>query len=397
MHRRHHTTTQGTASKGANQMTKLHRLYAEYGQSAWLDNLTRGYLTGGELARLIDAGIRGVTSNPTIFAKAMSSSEDYDAQFRTLSEGGMSTTDAYWTMAVDDIRDALTLLRPLYDQTGGQDGFVSVELSPDLARDTAGSIEAARALHARIDEPNLFVKIPATAEGVPAIRRMIAEGRSTNITLIFSLGRYDDVLEAYLDGLEELARNEPGRELSDVHSVASFFVSRVDTEVDRRLEAIGGGQALQLRGQAAVAQAQLAYEMFRRRFSGARWEALAARGARVQRPLWASTSTKNPTYPKTLYVDALIGPDTVNTLPESTIDAFEQQGTLARTIDAGIEQARDTLRQLESAGIDLTDVGDTLEREGVAIFTKSFDDVLASLDAKRSQLTGQRDAAAPGV
>lgn len=376
-------------------MTKLHQLYTEYGQSPWLDNLTRGHLQGGELARLVDAGVRGVTSNPTIFAKAMSGSDDYDTQFQALADDGVSTTDAYWTMAVDDIRDGLRLLRPVYDESRGGDGFVSVELSPALARDTAGSIEAARQLHARIDEPNLFVKIPATAEGVPAIRRMIAEGRSTNITLIFSLGRYGDVLEAYLNGLEELATNEPERDLADVHSVASFFVSRVDAEVDRRLDMVGSDEAQDLRGRAAVAQARLAYEMFGRRFSGPRWEALAARGARVQRPLWASTSTKNPTYPKTLYVDALIGPGTVNTLTESTMEAFEQHGSLARTIDTDLEQASDTLRKLERVGVDLADVGDTLERDGVAIFTKNFDDVLESLEAKRAALTGQRGAEAP--
>ncbi len=367
-------------------MGKLHQLHTDYGQSAWLDNLTRGHLTSGELARLIAAGIRGVTSNPTIFAKAMSGSADYDEQFQSLASGGATTTEAYWTMAASDVHTALRLLRPLYDDSGGTDGFVSVELAPDLARDTPGSVAAARALHRRIAEPNLFVKIPATAEGVPAILQMIAEGYSINVTLVFSLGRYDDVIEAYLSGLEALARAEPDRDLSNVHSVASFFISRVDSEVDRRLQAIGTEQAASLQGQAAVAQAKLAYELFKRRFSGPRWEALAARGARPQRPLWASTSTKNPAYPSTMYVDALIGPDTINTMPESTIEAFEERGALRRTIDADVDQARDTLSRLQSVGVVMGDVGQALERDGMAIFTKSFDDLLSVLNAKRASL-----------
>jgi transaldolase len=363
-------------------MTKLHQLQAEQGQSPWLDNLTRGHLRGGELRRLIAAGIRGVTSNPTIFAKAISGSDDYDDQFRALIGQGVTVTDAYWRMVVDDIEEALAQLRPVYDQSSGGDGFVSVELAPDLARDTARSIRTARALHEDIDEPNLFVKIPATPEGIPAVREMIGEGRSINITLLFSLERYDQVIEAYIAGLEAYSGD-----VEWVHSVASFFVSRVDTEVDRRLEAIGTDEALALRGRAAVAQAKLAYQLFRRRFSGPRWEALTARGARVQRPLWASTSTKNPAYPDTLYVDSLIGPDTINTLPEATIAAFEDHGTLAPTIDADVEEAERTLERLEAIGVSMADVGRTLEDEGVASFTKSFDDLVATLEAKHAELT----------
>jgi transaldolase len=359
-------------------VTKLHHLYADQGQSPWLDNLTRGKLRGGELRRLVAAGIRGVTSNPTIFARAIGGSADYDDQFRDLIAGGCTVPDAYWEMVISDITDALALLRPLYDQSGGGDGFVSVELAPDLARDTARSVGAARALHGRIGEPNLFVKIPATPVGVPAVREMIAEGRSINITLLFSLERYDEVIEAYLAGLEAC-----DGDLSTVHSVASFFVSRVDTEVDRRLEAIGTEEALQLRGLAALAQAKLAYQVFRRRFNGPRWAALEARGARVQRPLWASTSTKNPAYPDIAYVDGLIGPDTINTLPEGTIVAFEDHGTVARTLDDRVEGAQRTLDQVEALGVSMTDVGRTLEDEGVASFTKSFDDLLAALEAKR--------------
>jgi transaldolase len=363
-------------------MTKLQQLYAEHGQSPWLDNLTRGHLRGGALQRLIDDGIRGVTSNPTIFAKAIGGSPEYDDQYRDLVRSGATAHDAYWAIVIDDIKEALRQLRPVYDESTGGDGFVSVELAPDLARDTERSIAAARALHEQIDEPNLFVKIPATPVGVPAVRHMIAEGRSINITLLFSLERYDEVIEAYFAGLETY----PG-DLAPVHSVASFFVSRVDTEVDRRLEAIGTEEALELRGRAALTQAKLAYQLFRRRFSGPRWEALAARGARMQRPLWASTSTKNPAHPDTLYVDGLIGPDTINTLPEATVDAFEDHGTVATTIESGVEVALRTLDSLEAIGVSMTDVGRTLEDEGLASFSKSFDDLLATLEAKAAELS----------
>jgi transaldolase len=261
---------------------------------------------------------------------------------------------------------------------------VSVEVAPELARDTDATIAAARRLHERIDQPNLLVKIPATGEGVPAIQAMIAEGRSINITLIFSLARYAEVIDAYLAGLETFARG--GGDLTSVHSVASFFVSRVDTEVDRRLEAIGTPAALALRGQAAVAQAKLAYRLFQDRFSGPRWQALAVRGARPQRPLWASTSTKNPAYPDTLYVDSLIGPDTVNTLPEATIAAFEDHGTLARTIDSGVGDAQAVMDGLAEVGVDMDDVGRTLEDQGVASFHQSFAHVLQALQTKARQL-----------
>ena len=269
----------------------------------------------------------------------------------------------------------------MHEESGGEDGFVSIELAPALADDTEASIAAARFLHERINRPNLYVKIPATAAGVPAVRQMISEGRSINITLIFSLDRSADVIEAYLSGLEAC----PG-DLARVHSVASFFVSRVDTEVDRRLEAIGTDAALALRGRAAVAQAKLAYELFRERFSGPRWEALAARGAHFQRPLWASTSTKNPAYPDTLYVDELIGPDTVNTLPEATIAAFEDHGTLARTVDRDVEAAHQVMADLAAVGVDMADVSRTLEHEGVAAFSKSFDELITALEQKAADL-----------
>jgi transaldolase len=279
-----------------------------------------------------------------------------------------------------DIEDALRILRPVHDASP-QDGFVSVELAPDLARDTEGSIAAARMLHERIDEPNLFVKIPATAEGIPAIRQMVAEGRSINVTLIFGLERYADVMEAYLAGLEAV-----DGDLSGVHGVASFFVSRVDTEVDRRLDAIGTEEALALRGKAAVAQAKLAYQAFLETFRGPRWDALAARGAWVQRPLWASTSTKNPAYRDTLYVDELIGPDTVNTMPEATLEQFLDHGRLARTVDEGVDEARRDLDRLAGLGIDMADVARVLEEEGVASFAKSFDELMTTLGDKADRL-----------
>ena len=362
-------------------MTKLQQLHAQHGQSPWLDNLRRDWLLDGTLRSWIDRGVLGVTSNPTIFQKAMSQGTAYDEQFTALLKDGRSVPDAYWAMVVSDVEDTLELFGPVHRESGGEDGFVSLELGPDLARDTAGSIAAARRFHEQIAEPNLYVKIPGTAEGIPAVQAMVAEGRNINITLIFSLERYADVMEAYLSGLEAF-----DGDLSAVRSVASFFVSRVDTEVDRRLEAIGTEEVLALRGRAAVAQAKLAYRDFRRTFSGARWEALAARGANLQRPLWASTSTKNPDYPETLYVDTLIGPDTVNTMPEATLDAFEARGTLARTVDDGVDQAEATWQALADVGVDVDDVGRTLEEEGVAAFSKSFDELLGVLEGKAAEL-----------
>jgi transaldolase len=345
-----------------------------------LDNLTRGYLRDGTLAGMVADGIRGVTANPTILAKAIIGSTHYDEQFADLTAAGASVRDAYWQLVVSDVVDALSLLRPVYDGSGGTDGFVSLEVDAALARDTDGTLGAARALHERIAEPNLFVKIPATPEGVPAVRGMIAEGRSINVTLIFSLTRYAQIIDAYLDGLEAFAAR--GGDPATVHSVASFFVSRVDTEVDGRLADIGPTSAAALRGRAAVAQAKLAYRLFRDRFSGGRWARLAALGAHVQRPLWASTSTKNPDYADTLYVDGLIGPDTVNTLPEVTIAAFEDHGTPVRTIDKGVDEAEDVMRRLAAAGVDMDDVGSVLEDQGVAAFDASYRQVHDALARK---------------
>jgi transaldolase len=360
--------------------TKLHELYETCGQSPWLDNLSRDAIHGGSLRAWLDRGIRGVTSNPSIFQKAMTTGSAYDEQLAALVKAGVSTEEAYWTMAMEDIRDALGVLRPLFDESGGNDGFVSLEVSPTLARDTATTISDACRFHEEIALPNLMVKIPATAEGVPAIRDVIASGRNVNVTLIFDLERYAEVMDAYITGLETLAAS--GADISKVRSVGSFFVSRVDVETDRRLEAIGTDAALALRGKAAVAQAKLAYRSFQETFSGPRWEALAAKGAAVQRPLWASTGTKNPAYPKTLYVDTLIGPDTVNTMPEPTLDAFEEEGTVRRTADEGVDDARTTWKALAEVGIDLDDVAQVLEEEGVAAFVKAFEELLSSLDQK---------------
>ncbi len=364
-------------------MTKLNDLFDQQGQSPWIDNLRRGYITNGELADLVGQGIRGVTSNPTIFQKAMADSPDYDDQFNSLVEKERKTVEhAYWDMVADDISDALEVLRPVYEASEGRDGFVSLEVAPSLAPDTEGTIQAARNLHERIAEPNLFVKIPATEPGIPAIQQMIAEGRNINVTLIFSLERYDAVIEAYLAGLEAFEGD-----LSQVTSVASFFVSRVDTEVDRRLEEIGTDDALALRGKAAVAQAKLAYQLFLERFSGTRWEALERRGARVQRPLWASTSTKNPEYDELLYVNSLIGDNSVNTMPDKTIEAFLEHGVVERTIDKDVDGAKAVWKELAEVGVDLPGVSRQIEDEGVSAFAKSFDELIQVLNDKADELT----------
>ncbi|MCB1001070.1 MAG: transaldolase [Acidimicrobiales bacterium] len=370
-------------------MDRLLRLYHEFGQSPWLDNLKRGYITSGELANLAAHGVRGLTSNPTIFQKAIQGSADYDEQFRSLAADDRPVIEDYWSMVLQDIHSALDVFAPVYHQSYGGDGYVSVEVDPGLAHDAAGTESAARHLHTSIARPNLMVKIPATVEGLPAIQQMIAEGRSINVTLIFSLERYQAVMEAYLAGLEQYAAT-PGADLSKVASVASFFISRVDTEIDQRLDAIGSPEALALRGQGAVAQGKLAYQLFQRTFSGPRWEALRARGAVVQRPLWASTSTKNPAYPDTRYVDELIGPDTVNTLPDATLEAFADHGTLERRVDADVDQAEAAWAGLSAVGVDLDDVAAKLEREGVSSFQKSFDELLGALTTKAAELREKR-------
>jgi transaldolase len=361
-------------------MTPLRRIFEEQGQSVWLDNLARPDLRDGTLSRLVASGVRGVTANPTIVARAIESSDAYDDQLDAVLSAGRTVEEAYLALMVADVVDALRILRPTFDKSDGRDGFVSIEVAPGWADDTAGTILAARALHQRINRPNLLVKIPATTAGVPAVEAMTGEGRSINVTLVFSLRRYGEVLDAYLSGLEALSAR--GGDLSAVHSVASFFVSRVDTEVDRRLEATGTPAALALRGRAAVAQAKLAYQLFRKAHSGRRWERLAEQGASVQRPLWASTSTKNPRYPDTKYVDELIGPDSVNTLPESTLAAFADHGTVARTIDTRVDDALAVMGALSTVGVDMDDVGKVLEAQGIAAFSDSVTHVLGTLESR---------------
>lgn len=372
-------------------MTDTHpliRLAEEFGQSPWLDNLRRGYLTSGELVELRDRGVRGLTSNPTIFQRAITGSADYDEQFETLvRQGDTSVVDDYWELVIADIHGACDVFDATYEATDAVDGYVSVEVDPGLAHDSEGTETAARALHERIARRNLMVKIPATKAGLPAIRAMISEGRNVNVTLLFSLERYAEVMEAYISGLEAYAA-DPAADLSRVASVASVFIARVDTEVDRRLEAIGTDEAIALRGRAAVVQGRLAYRLFRETFSGPRWEALAARGARVQRPLWASTMTRNPEYSDVLYVDELIGPDSVNTLPEDTMKAFIDHGSFARTVDADPGEDDRVWSDLARLGIDMAEVAAKLEDEGVDSFQKSFDELITALEAKADDLRG---------
>jgi transaldolase len=353
----------------------------DFGQSPWYDNLTRTFVLGGGLASMIAGdGIRGVTSNPTILEKALAAGEGYDEQLADLARAGMPTDAIYWELVLADIAAAADVLRPVHDAANGGDGFVSVEVAPDRAHDTAATVEQAAWLHGRLARPNVLVKIPATLDGLPAIEATIAAGISVNVTLIFSLGRYDAVIDAYLKGLEQLLGS--GGDPSTVASVASFFVSRVDTEADRRLPADS-----RMRGRVAVANAKVAYQRFRDRFSGPRWEALATRGARLQRPLWASTSTKNPAYSDTLYVDELVGPDTVNTLAQGSIDALRDHGNpKPDTITADVSGALAVIEGLADAGVDYDDVTATIEREGVDSFARSYTDGLATLDKRAKEL-----------
>jgi transaldolase len=355
----------------------------DFGQSPWYDNLARPLLTGGGLARLVqDDGIRGVTSNPTILDKAIDAGEGYDGQLAQCAKDGLSIEDTYWAVVLDDIVAATKVLEPVHEASAGGDGFVSVEVSPDLARDTAGTIEMASSLFQRVDRPNVMIKIPGTIEGIPAIEESIAAGINVNVTLIFSLARHELVIEAYLKGLERYSSS--GGDVSKISSVASFFVSRVDTETDRRLP-----EGHELRGKAAVANAKLAYQLFLERFSGPRWDALATKGARLQRPLWASTSTKNPAYPPTLYVDELIGANTVNTLAPASIEALQKGEGNQRpdTVTEGVADALRVIRDLGSAGVDFDDVTATLEREGLDSFADSFHDALHTIEKRRAEVT----------
>jgi transaldolase len=364
--------------------SRLHEL-SEHGQSVWVDSLSREWLETGELQRMIDEdAVVGVTSNPTIFQKALSEGDWYDEQLREVLADEDEDKEVFYRLAVRDIQDACELLRPVWDAGKGQDGYVSMEVDPDLAYEQEATIDEAMRFHEWIDRPNLFVKIPATEPGLGAIEECIARGRSINVTLIFSLERHEAVAEAYIRGLERLV--DSGGDPSTVASVASFFVSRVDTEADKRLEAIGTDEALALRGKLAIANAKLAYQNYERIFSGERWERLAAAGATKQRCLWASTSTKNPEYRDVMYVEELIGPETVNTMPKETIGAFQEHGVVAETLERDLDAARRLLDELAAVGVEYDDVVDTLEREGVQKFSDSFRELLDGIRAKRAQL-----------
>ena len=357
---------------------------AELGQSMWYDNISRDLLDSGELARLIAShGVRGVTSNPTIFQKAMTTAAAYAPEFTRLAAAGHNAPEIYETLAVGDIQRGADLLRGVYDASGGKDGFISLEVSPTLAHDTAGTLAEAKRLHAWVDRPNLMIKIPATPEGIPAIRAAIAAGISVNITLIFAIASHAKVIDAFMSGLEDRVR--AGLAIDRIASVASFFVSRVDSAVDKALDAKGGA-ALALRGKAAIANAKLAYELFEKEFASPRFEKLRAKGAQMQRPLWASTSTKNPSYKDTIYVDALIGPHTVDTLPPATLAAFNDHGTVAVTIRNDLAEAKQQLAAIEAQGVSMEKVCAELLRDGVASFAKSFSDLLGAVEARRREI-----------
>ncbi len=362
-------------------MTPLKQL-AAHGQSVWIDFLSRNFINDGDLAALVHEGVVGVTSNPTIFQGAIAEGDAYDDQIKQVSATESDPKEIFLALARDDILAACDILRPIWDGGQGKDGWVSLEVDPNLAHDTQGTIDEAARLHGLIEKPNLLIKIPATKEGLPAIEESIAAGIPVNVTLIFSLERHREVAEAYVRGLRRLV--ESGGDPSKLASVASFFVSRVDTEADRRLDEIGGHD--ELKGTLAIANAKLAYATYQEVFSGSDWDQLAAVGATPQRCLWASTSTKNPAYRDVLYVEELIGADTVDTMPRETVEAFQDHGNVEDTLERDVDGARRTLEAFAAAGIDYDDVVATLEREGVEKFAKSFRELFADLEAKRDQL-----------
>jgi transaldolase len=361
----------------------LQRLHAEQDQSPWIDFIDRDLISSGKLAEMVRDGIRGLTSNPTIFAKAVATGQ-YDDLIRREIEAGDDARQIYQQIAVSDVGDAADVLRSVYDESGGADGFASIEVEPDLADDTDATIARARELWSLLDRPNVFVKIPATEAGIPAVEAAIAEGINVNVTLMFSVDVYKRVARAYIAGLR--TRHERGDDVSRVASVASFFVSRVDTKVDAYLDELGTRAAETARGRAAIANAKLAYEAFGEIFGGDEFAGLRAAGARVQRCLWASTSTKNPDYRDVLYVEELIGPETVDTMPLDTITAFLDHGRLERTLDRGLDEAKQALREVEANGITMERVTGELITEGVASFAKSFDELIATIESKRREL-----------
>jgi transaldolase len=363
-------------------VNRLHEIEA-LGQAIWLDNISRQLLDDGDLRRIVEEdGISGVTSNPTIFEKAIGHSDRYDEAFRRALDETKDPFEVFLRLAYTDIQDACEVLRPTFEETKGQDGYVSFEVTPDLAFDAEGTIEAAQRFHREIDRPNLLIKVPGTAEGVSAFEELTAQGISVNVTLLFAVSRYEEIAEAYLRGLER--RVEGGEPIDRIASVASFFISRVDTMIDAELDERGRPE---LKGKAAVANAKLAYASFRQIFSGERWERLKEHGANHQRPLWASTSTKNPDYKDTIYVDELIGPDTVNTMPDATVEAARDHATPERTIDRDVDGARRLLDEVQAAGVDVQDVVEhRLVDEGVKKFADSFDDLIGAIERKAGEL-----------
>jgi transaldolase len=353
----------------------------ELGQAPWVDELSREDIQNGGLEQMIEDGIVGVTSNPAIFQKAIAGSDLYDEQLQELARREDDPKEIFWGIARQDIRDACDTFMPVYERTGGEDGYVSLEVQPDIAYDTQATIEEAARLHDMIDRPNLFVKIPATLQGLLAIEEMISRGKSINVTLIFSLERYREVVRAYIRGIKRLV--EGGGDPSGVRSVASFFVSRIDTEADKKLEELGADD---LKGRLAIANARLAYQIYKEVFSGSRWRSLEEKDANRQRLLWASTSTKNPDYPDVMYPENLVGPETVDTMPKSTIQAVMDHAEIRPTLEEGVEEAKELLRRLREAGLDYEDVTDTLEQEGIQKFADPFNELLEEIKNKGRQL-----------
>jgi len=372
--------------------TNLQRLYEEQGQAPWQDNISRGMIKSGALAQVIDLGVVGVTSNPTIFEKAIDTGTDYDEQIREVYANCGDPNQVFFELMLKDIGDAADVFREVYDRTNHLDGYISIEVTPDLARETQRTVEQARLFHSRLKRPNILVKIPATEEGIPAIEEAIYAGISVNVTLIFSLDRYRQVIEAFMKGMER--RVAEGQPVDDIYSVASFFVSRFDTKVDKMLDELiaqasnpaDKEKMRALKGKGAIANAKIAYQLFQQEFGSDRWQKVAAKGAHVQRPLWASTSTKNPDYPDTLYADALIGPDTVDTMPNPTIEAFLDHGTVARTVDQDVEAAHQVIADLVACGISMEQVMQELEDEGVSSFAKSYETLGKALTEKCAAL-----------
>ena len=367
----------------ADETNALHRLHAEQDQSPWIDFIDRELIESGKLDKLVDDGIRGLTSNPTIFAKAVATGQ-YDELIKREIEAGDDARAIYQQIAVSDVGDAADVLRAVYDDSDGADGFASIEVEPDLADDTEGTLARARELWGILDRPNVFIKIPATEAGIPAVEAAISEGINVNVTLMFSVEVYRRVARAYVNGLH--MRHERGEDISRVASVASFFVSRVDTKVDAYLDKADTRAATEAKGRAAIANAKLAYDAFNEIFGGEEFADLRDAGAMVQRCLWASTSTKNPDYRDVLYVEELIGPQTVNTMPLETIEAFLDHGNVERRLDGGVGDARQALREIEASGISMERVTDELIEEGVASFAKSFDELIESIESKRREL-----------